>query len=76
MKFKDGVLMITTHPENEDKIVVPQYYQSKLMKSFHEMDHSGMDRTESRIQQYCYWYGMQAVSGQNATAEMPITKTP
>ena len=60
MKFKDGVLMITTHPENEDKIVVPQYYQSKLMKSFHEMDHSGMDRTESRIKLYYYWYGMQS----------------
>ena len=51
--------MITTHPEGDDKIVVPNN-QSELLKSFHEMDHSGMDRTEARLKLYYYWYNMQA----------------
>ena len=52
--------MITTHPEGDDKIVVPSNYQSDLLKSFHEMDHSGMDHTEARLKLYYYWYSMQA----------------
>ena len=40
--------------------MVPNNYQSDLLKSFHEMDHSGMDRTEARLKLYYYWYNMQA----------------
>ena len=60
VKFKDDLLMITTHPEGDDKIVVPNNFQSGLLKTSHKMDDSGMDFTESRLKLNYYWYNMQA----------------
>ena len=52
--------MITTHTEGDDNIVVPNNFQSGLLKTFHKMDDSGMDFTESRLKLNYYWYNMQA----------------
>ena len=60
MKFKDDLLMITTHTEGDDNIVVPNNFQSGLLKTSHKMDDSGMDFTESRLKLNYYWYNMQA----------------
>ena len=60
MKLKDDLLLIHDPVEDSDKIVVPENFQQKLIQSFHELDHAGMDRTESRIKLYYFWFNMQS----------------
>ena len=60
MKFKHDLLLIYDPVEDSDKIVVPENFQQKLIQSFHELDHAGMDRTESRIKLYYFWFNMQS----------------
>ena len=60
VKFKDDLLMITTHPEGDYKIVVPNNFQYELLIFSHKMDDSGMNLKESGLKLYNDWYNMQA----------------
>ena len=60
MKLVDKMLMIHDPSDDSDKIVVPESFQQRLLQSFHELDHAGMDRTESRLKLYYFWFNMQS----------------
>ena len=60
LSIKDNLLMIHDNKTNQDRMVVPECYQTRIMQTFHDMDHAGMDRTESRIKLYYFWYALQS----------------
>ena len=60
LKLQDELLMMYDYRRDQNLLIVPDNYQNKILQSFHELDHAGMDRTESRIKLYYFWYAIQS----------------